>query len=123
MAETVPPTPSTPDADAATPRHPIAASLTRAIRAHPILRDQKKLVVKEAHGTVRLEGAVFTQDMLRQLHELVARVPGAEAVRILVEAEVKAPQPRAIVGRVPEVSPGPSNVDRAYSVRRPPRRR
>jgi hypothetical protein len=103
------------------PDSPLATAMKRAIAAHPILRDQKKLFVKETAGVVRVEGLVFTQDMLRQLQELVARVPGASAVRIAVDAEVKPPRDRATVGRIPTVSQGPSSVDRNYSIKRPRR--
>jgi hypothetical protein len=88
----------------------------RAIKANPVLRDQKKLVVKSVGGRVRLEGQVFTQDHYRQLLELVAKVPGGESITVMVEPEVKPPQPRTTVGRIPLVSPGPSSVNRNFSV-------
>jgi hypothetical protein len=105
------------------PENPLAALLKRAIKAHPVLRDEKKLKVVANAGSVRLEGSVFTRDSLRQLLDLVARVPGGQNIPVLVEAEVKPPQPRKIVGRVPVVSPGPPSTDPRYSVRsvRPPK--
>jgi hypothetical protein len=103
------------------PGNPLADALRRAIAAHPILRDQKKLVVVTpggaAGGAVRLEGSVFTRDMLRQLTELVARLPGGEHVRLAVDTDVRPPQDRKTVGKVPVPSQGPSSVDRGYSVR------
>jgi hypothetical protein len=103
---------------------PLAELLIRAIKANPVLRDQKKLVVKTVGGRVRVEGLVFTQDHYRQVLELVAKVPGGDQITVLVEPEVKPPQPRTTVGRIPFVSPGPSSVDRGYSTRhvRKPRR-
>jgi hypothetical protein len=97
------------------PRPPVADALERAIRAHPVLRDQKKLKIVPAGSGVRLEGQVFTLDMLRQVTELVARLPDADEVRLAVEAEIQPPKARDITGRVPRVSPGPSNVDREFS--------
>ncbi len=103
----------------------IAERLQRAIRANPVLRDQKKLVVRTVSGRVRVEGQVFTRDHYRQLLDLVAKIPGGESVTVTVESEVKPPQPRGTVGRIPLVSPGPSSVDRDYSTRhvRKPRAR
>jgi BON domain len=96
--------------------NPLAERLRRAIQAHPVLRDQKKLRVEVRDGVVALEGHVFTRDMRRQLDELLWRLPGSEEVRVRVEAEISPPRPdRETEGKVPTVSPGPSNVDRGYS--------
>lgn len=107
-------------------QNPLADRLERAIRAHPVLRDQKKLHVSAEHGFVRVHGVVFTRDMYRQVLELIDRVAGSERVQVEVEPEIRAPEAPRPEGDVPKVSEGPSNVDRSYSVGhldRPRRRR
>ena len=108
----------------ASPTSPLLGLVQRAIKAHPVLRDEKKLQIKSVGPIVRLEGSVFTRDALRQLLDLVARLPGNENVRLDVATDVKPPQPRAIVGRVPVASEGPPSTDAVYSIRsvRPPRK-
>jgi hypothetical protein len=97
-------------------QHPLARRLRRAIQAHPILRDEKKLVVTVQDGKARLEGTVFTLRMHLQLAELVERVAAGEAVDFAVTPQIKPPQERTLEGRVPSVSPGPSSVKRDFSV-------
>jgi hypothetical protein len=105
------------------PPDPLAERLQRAIRAHPVLRDQKKLQVVAFGGRVRLEGQVFTLDMRRQVDDLLARLPGGDEVQVEVAAEIAPPGRRPTTGNVPPVSPGPSPVDRAYSTGHLQRRR
>jgi len=95
----------------------LADRLRAAFAAHPVLGNQKKLRVGVFQGLVRVEGHVFTRDMLRQVDQVVARVAPGEGVRIHVDSEVRPPRPREIRGRVPETSPGGVNVDPSYSVR------
>lgn len=102
--------------------NPLAAKVARAIQAHPVLRDQKKLVVKVEGRTVRLEGTVFTRDMFRQLAELVARIPGSEAIAFDVEPEIQAPQRRELEGRVPGVAQDEHPSKPSYSTEHLPRR-
>jgi hypothetical protein len=94
-----------------------------AIAAHPILRDEKKLSVTTVGGRVRVEGTVFTRDTHRQLVELVASLPGSEGVTVLAQPEIVAPQPRALEGKVPPVSPGAGSAAWNYSVAHLRRRR
>jgi hypothetical protein len=109
------PPPAPPSASTG-PEHPIAARLKSAIKAHPVLREEKKLHVKVVNGAVRLEGSVFTRDTMRQLLDLMARFPGGNEVTVLVETDVAPPEPRPLVGQVPPVSPGAGGVKRSYSV-------
>jgi hypothetical protein len=111
-------TPPTP----AEPEHPLAARLKSAIRAHPVLRDEKKLHVKVVNGAVRLEGSVFTRDTYRQLLDLMSRFPGSDEVTILVETDVGPPQPRTLEGQVPQVSPGAGATKLSYSVSHLPKK-
>jgi hypothetical protein len=118
-AEPTPPAPPDP-----VEAHPLARRIRRAIQAHPVLRDEKKLVVTVKQGTARVEGTVFTRNMHRQLAELVAQVAGDEPVDFAATPQIQAPQDRALEGRVPPVSEGPSSVKRDFSVghlRRPKR--
>jgi hypothetical protein len=115
-------------ADAATPpapaepEHPLAARLNCAIRAHPVLRDEKKLRVNVVNGAVRLEGSVFTRDTARQLLDLMARFPGGDEVIVLVETDIQPPQPRTLAGQVPQVSPGAGGTKHRYSVSHLPKK-
>ena len=101
--------------DADTQSNPLAAKLSRAIQAHPVLRDQKKLKVVSDERSVRLEGTVFTRDMYRQLVRLLAQLPGSEAISFDVEPEIQAPQGHELEGKVPGVSQGPLPSARNYS--------
>lgn len=99
------------------PEHPLAARLTTALKAHPVLRDEKKLQVKVVNGAVRLEGSVFTRDTYRQLLDLMARFPGGDEVSVLVETDVAPPRgDRTLTGQVPTVSPGAGSTKGVYSV-------
>jgi hypothetical protein len=101
----------------ATPEPPLATRLKAAIRAHPVLRDEKKLKVVVQNGVVRLEGSVFTRDTQRQLLEMMGRLPGGGEVAVLVEPEVAPPDPtRTLVGQVPSVSKGAGSTKTSYSV-------
>ncbi|MFM8978940.1 MAG: BON domain-containing protein [Planctomycetia bacterium] len=101
----------------ASPEHPLAARLKAAIKAHPVLRDEKKLQVKVVHGVVRLEGTVFTRDTLRQLLEMMGRLPGGNDVAVVVEPEVAPPDPtRRLEGKVPTPSQGGGGTKVNYSV-------
>ena len=91
--------------------------LRAAFAAHPILKSQKKLTVSAGQGVARVEGFVFTLDMLRQVEETVARVAGDLPVRVAVDSEVRPPRARRVHGRVPETAPGGVNMDPTYSVR------
>jgi hypothetical protein len=106
----------------AEPEHPVAARLKSAIRAHPVLRDEKKLKVTVVNGAVRLEGSVFTRDTYRQLIDLMARFPGGDEVVVLVETDVAPPQPRTLTGQVPQVSPGAGGTKSSYSVSHLPKK-
>ncbi len=97
--------------------HPLALRLRQAVAAHPVLRDEKKLVITVSNGKARLEGTVFTRFMHRQLAELVERVAGSEPVEFAVQPQIEAPQARALEGRVPVVPEHPSSVERVYSVK------
>lgn len=114
--------PGTPPASSTGPDHPVAARLRSAIKAHPVLRDEKKLQVKVVNGAVRLEGSVFTRDTYRQLLDLMARFPGGNEVTVLVETDVSPPEPRTLVGQVPPVSPGAGGTKRNYSVSHLPKK-
>lgn len=101
--------------------HPIAAQLRRAFAAHPMLKDQKKLHVGVELGRAKVFGSVYTQNMLRQVEEIVARLGGADTL-LAVEADVRPVQGRTLEGRVPPVSPGVGSAKRNYSVNHlPPR--
>ena len=91
--------------------------LRAAFAAHPILKGQKKLTVSAGQGVARVEGSVFTRDMLRQVQETVDQVAEDRPVRVSIESEVRAPRARRVHGRVPETSPGGMNMDPTYSVR------
>lgn len=106
------PAPSAP----AGPEPQLATRLRSAIKAHPVLRDEKKLAVKVVNGAVRLEGSVFTRDTMRQLVDLVGRLPAGNEVTLLVATDVSPPQPRTLAGQVPPVSPGAGGTKRNYSV-------
>jgi hypothetical protein len=99
-----------------TPEPALATRLKTALKAHPVLRDEKKLKVVVVQGAVRLEGSVFTRDTHRQLLELLARLPAGNEVAVLVEAEVAAPRgDRTLVGQVPPVSRGAGGTKGNYS--------
>ncbi len=100
------------------PSHPLADKIRRAIQAHPVLRDQKKLEVVVAGRRVRVQGQVFTRDMHRQLVDLLVRIPGADEVLFSVEPEIKPPQGHELEGRVPGISRGPLPSDPYYSTTR-----
>lgn len=101
----------------ATPEHPLAVRLKTAIKAHPVLRDEKKLKVVVVNGVVRVEGSVFTRDTQRQLLEMMGRLPGGDEVAVLVDPEVAPPDPsRTLVGQVPNVSKGAGGTKSSYSV-------
>ena len=101
----------------ATPEHPLAVRLKSALKAHPVLRDEKKLKVVVVGGSVRLEGSVFTRDTQRQLLELMGRLPGGDEIAVLVEPEVAPPRgDRTLHGQVPPVSPGAGGTFSSYSV-------
>ena len=91
--------------------------LRTAFAAHPILKGQKKLKVSGGRGVVRVEGTVFTRDMLRQVDETVLRVAHGEDVRIAVSSEVRAPRARKVHGQVPETSPGGVSMNPTYSTK------
>jgi len=100
----------------AVPEHPLATRLKAALKAHPVLRDEKKLKVVVVGGSVRLEGTVFTRDTQRQLLELMGRLPGGDEIAVLVEPEVAPPRgDRNLVGQVPPVSPGAGGTKNTYS--------
>ena len=67
-------------------QHPLASRLRRAFQAHPVLKGQQKLKVEVELGRAKVTGAVYTQDMLRQVNDIVARVAGDEDVIVAVEA-------------------------------------
>lgn len=101
----------------AAPEHPLAARLKTALKAHPVLRDEKKLKVNVVSGVVRLEGSVFTLDTYRQLLELLTRFPGSDEVTVLVETDVAPPRTdRVLTGQVPTVSKGAGATKQSYSV-------
>ncbi len=103
--------------DPPAPEHPLAVRLSSALRAHPVLRDEKKLKVKVINGGVRLEGSVFTRDTYRQLLDLMARFPGGDEIAVLVGTDVAPPDgSRALEGKVPSVSPGAGSTKLSYSV-------
>lgn len=105
------------DAQPAAPDNPLAARLRSAIKAHPVLRDEKKLLVKVVNGSVRLEGSVFTRDTYRQLLELMARFPGGDEIAVLVGTDVAPPDgTRTLEGKVPTVSKGAGSTKLSYSV-------
>ena len=104
------------DTDA--PTHPLLERIKRAIAAHPILRDEKKLELGMKGRRVEVGGTVFTIDMYRQLIELMGRIPGTEDVLFTCEPQIAAPEQRSLEGRVPGVSGGPLPSDPFYSVRR-----
>jgi hypothetical protein len=118
VPEPAAPAPGTP----APPDHPLAVRLRAAIKAHPVLRDEKKLVVRVVNGAVRVEGSVFTRDMHRQLLDLLARFPGGNEVTVLTEPDIAPPRDRTLVGQVPPVSPGAGGTKRDYSVPPPPKK-
>ena len=91
--------------------------LRAAFAAHPILKGQKKLVVVAGQGVARVQGLVFTRDMVRQVEETVEQVAGDQPVRVAIDSEVRPPRARPVHGRVPEISPGGVNMDPTYSVR------
>lgn len=100
------------------PTHPLLEKIKRAIAAHPILRDEKKLELGMRGRRVEVGGTVFTIDMHRQLVELLARVPGAEEIVFTCKPQIAIPEVRKLEGRVPDASDGPPPSDRWYSVRR-----
>lgn len=101
----------------AAPEHPLAVRLKAAIKAHPVLRDEKKLKVVVVNGVVRLEGTVFTRDTHRQLLEMMGRMPGGQDVAVLVEPEVAPPDgSKTLIGQVPSVSKGAGSTKISYSV-------
>lgn len=100
------------------PAHPLLEKIKRAVAAHPILRDEKKLELGMRGRRVEVGGTVFTRDMHRQLVELLARIPGAEEIVFTCDPQIAAPENRTLEGRVPGVSSGPSPSDPWYSVRR-----
>ena len=97
-------------------QHPLASRLRRAFQAHPVLKGQQKLKVEVELGRAKVTGAVYTQDMLRQVNDIVARVAGDEDVIVAVEAEVRPAQDRQLEGRVPTVSPGAGATKRNFSI-------
>jgi len=97
-------------------QHPLASRLQRAFQAHPVLNGQKKLKVEVELGRAKVTGAVYTQDMLRQVNDIVARVAGEDDVIVAVEAEVRPVQDRQLEGRVPPVSPGAGSTKRNFSI-------
>ena len=101
--------------DAPEPSHPLADKIRRAIKAHPVLRDQKKLEVNVRGRRVHVDGTVFTIDMYRQLVEMLVLIPGHEELVFSVEPEIKPPENRELEGRVPGVSQGPLPSDPFYS--------
>ena len=101
-------------------RHPLADRIRRAIEAHPILRDEKKLVVSVDGGRASVDGSVFTISMYNQLVELVSRIAGDQDVSFDVVPQIQPPQNRKLEGRVPGVSEGPSPIKRDYSINRRP---
>ena len=102
--------------------NPLALRLRTAFTAHPVLKQQKKLVVEVELGRPKVAGSVYTQNMLRQVEEIVARLAGDQDVILAVEAEVKPVQDRSLEGRVPPVSPGAGSTRRNFSVSHlPPR--
>ena len=108
--------------DDAVDQHPIASQLKRAFAAHPVLKLQKKLAVVVEMGRAKVEGSVYTQDMLRQVREIVARVSPGDDVIWAVEADVLPVQDRRLTGRVPEVSGGAGATKRNFSVNHLPKR-
>lgn len=98
--------------------HPLLERVQRAIAAHPILRDEKKLEVRMKGRRVEVGGSVFTRDMHRQLVELLSRIPGAEELLFTCEPQIAAPERRTLEGRVPNVTDAPTPSDPFYSVRR-----
>ncbi len=100
------------------PTHPLLERIRHAIAAHPILRDEKKLEIKMKGRRVEVGGSVFTRDMHRQLIELLSRIPGSEDALFTCEAQIAAPERRALEGRVPSVPDAPTPSDPFYSVRR-----
>ncbi len=95
--------------------HPLASRLRRAFQAHPVLKGQQRLVVEVEFGRAKVTGAVYTQDMLRQVREIVARLAEGDDVIVAVEAEVRPVQDRTLEGRVPLVSPGAGSTKRNFS--------
>jgi hypothetical protein len=73
-------------------------------------------------GRAKITGSVYTQNMLKQVHEIAARLAGGQDVILAVEAEVLPVQGRSLEGRVPPVSPGAGSTKRNFSVSHlPPR--
>lgn len=111
-----------PSTDDPVAQHPLASLLRRTFTAHPVLKGQKKLVVEVEMGRAKISGTVYTQHMLRQVHEIAARLGADQDVILAVEAEVKPVQGRTLEGRVPPVSPGAGSTKRNFSVSHlPPR--
>ncbi len=96
---------------------PLAQRVRRAIQAHPILRDQKKLKVTLKGRRVGLEGTVFTRAMHRSLVELISRIEGAEEINFAVDPEIAAPGGRPLEGKVPSPSAGPLPSERNFSTK------
>lgn len=103
--------------------HPLAARVQRAIKAHPILRDQKKLKLEVKDGRAQLTGTVFTRDMFRQLIETLNLIEGAGDIGFDVEPEIQpVDASKRLEGKVPPVSDGPLPSLREFSVKHLPRR-
>ena len=118
MSDEPAPTTKPEDGSAPEPTNPLAEKIKRAIAAHPILRDQKKLEVVTKGRRVHVQGVVFTRHMHRQLVELLQRIPGAENIAFTADPEIGAPQKRELEGRVPGVSQGPSPSNPRFSIER-----
>ncbi len=100
------------------PTHPLLEKIQRAVAAHPILRDEKKLELGMRGRRVEVGGTVFTIDMHRQLVELLALIPGADEIVFSCKPQIAVPEVRELEGRVPGVSSGPAPSDPWYSIRR-----
>ena len=113
--------PETPEVDPVE-QHPVAHRIRRAIQAHPILRDEKKLEVGVEDGNAHVSGSVFTINMYDQLVELVNRAAEGAFVVFTAEPQIKPPAGHKLVGRVPPVYQGPAGPRPDYSVDHLPRR-
>ena len=97
--------------------HPVASKLKRAIAAHPILRDEKKLELTVEDGRAKLAGTVFTLAMHDQLIDLVRRaLDDDDTIFFETEPQIQPPQARTLEGKVPRVSPGDGMTKRDFSV-------